>query len=288
MRILRGAWEKATQFGNWSVAHWRDLLGAWLLFWLCAIVVDFSGTWWTIALGVLQGFLTTLAPGTTWTFKDLEGSDGSKDNDLSWFALFLLTLRTALLWYFAVVLPIYVLIRTNRVRAALGPFHPETMENLIRVLRGRARTFNIWAVVAVVLIVGTLGAGFLAFGGPEYIMQPSPLNVGKDQPPPVFTVKQDTNSVITSVARRAGAIIILIFLVSVLVHMYRDNVKHSTFYERWADALQLAGTDPDKLKQFVDLFFLESIEFDKPPKTPVEQLARTLQGVQQQLEKKKP
>ena len=55
--------------------------------------------------------------------------------------------------------------------------------------------------------------------------------------------------------------VILIWLVTVLVHMYRDNIKQASFYERWADAFQLAGTNPDELKKYVEMFFLEWMEF---------------------------
>ena len=198
------------------------------------------------------------------------------------------TLPEASTWYFFIVLPIFLLVRSRNLFTALGPNDPRIMENLLRLLRVRARVFQVWAAFSVVLIVGTLWVGVMLFGKTEPRVFQGVLDkeTGKEVHYKL-EITEDSNALLSAMSHRIGAIVIMIFLVTVLVHMYRDNMKQATFYDRWADAFQLAGTNLDELKRYTELLFLEWLELDKPPKSPVGQIAQALRGIQTQLGKHK-
>jgi hypothetical protein len=76
---------------------------------------------------------------------------------------------------------------------------------------------------------------------------------------------------ISTIATRAGAVLILLFLVQILVTLYRYNVRLANFYDGRADALQLMSSKDEKsFKTLVETIGGDIIEFGKVPKTPTE------------------
>jgi hypothetical protein len=79
---------------------------------------------------------------------------------------------------------------------------------------------------------------------------------------------------ISIIATRAGAVLILMFLVQILVALYRYNVRLANFFDGRADALQLMNNeDEKKFHALVGTLGGDTIEFGKVPKTPTEQVA---------------
>jgi hypothetical protein len=74
----------------------------------------------------------------------------------------------------------------------------------------------------------------------------------------------------TSVTR-FGVVLILVFLVQILVSLYRYNMKLSAFYFGRADALVLFGRLPNTLRALVDIISPDKLDFGKPPRTPAEE-----------------
>lgn len=71
---------------------------------------------------------------------------------------------------------------------------------------------------------------------------------------------------------RVGSIFLLIFLVQILLSVYRYSIRLVSYYEARADALLLYnGSDAEQLQKFVSTLAAERIEFGKSPSTPVEQ-----------------
>lgn len=78
---------------------------------------------------------------------------------------------------------------------------------------------------------------------------------------------------ISAIATRIGAVVLLLFLVQILVPLYRYNKRLATFYYACADALELLDTEADPAA-FATLTYALSaghIDFGKPPTTPAEQ-----------------
>ena len=79
------------------------------------------------------------------------------------------------------------------------------------------------------------------------------------------------NEVISSLATRIGAVFLLIFLVQILVTMYRYQVRLSAYYDARADAIELSGrSDVDSLERIISALSPERIDFGKTPKSPME------------------
>lgn len=87
--------------------------------------------------------------------------------------------------------------------------------------------------------------------------------------------KSELNSHISifSMITRVSAGIILIFLVQILVKMYRYNVRLAAFYEGRADALQLAANlNSASIERAAKLLGPESIDFGEMPEPPSKQV----------------
>jgi hypothetical protein len=83
---------------------------------------------------------------------------------------------------------------------------------------------------------------------------------------------------------RCGTIIMIIFLVSILTPLYRYNIRLATFYDARGDILELLNTKLSSVG-LVELAsaFTPSVDFGRPPNTPIEQaieLLRQLRGGQ--------
>jgi hypothetical protein len=82
---------------------------------------------------------------------------------------------------------------------------------------------------------------------------------------------------ISAIATRLGSIILLLFLVKILVPLYRYNTKLAFYYDARADALVLMeihtneGKDGSALERITAIFSPDDIDFTSPPESPAEQ-----------------
>jgi hypothetical protein len=86
-------------------------------------------------------------------------------------------------------------------------------------------------------------------------------------------------SLISAISTRIGAILLLIFLVQILVPLYRYTVKLSTHYDACADTLELAFVHGEQIEhtKFVALLTALSpqvADFGAPPALPAAELVR--------------
>lgn len=107
---------------------------------------------------------------------------------------------------------------------------------------------------------------------------------------------------VSAFATRVGAVVLLLFLVQILVPLYRYNMKLSSYYDARADALTIIGTnrpeevtgsngannatDPapartsvDTLERLVAALSPDNIDFGKAPATPSESALRFAKDV---------
>jgi hypothetical protein len=100
------------------------------------------------------------------------------------------------------------------------------------------------------------------------------------------TQRNDENStalhvLISSLATRIGAVLIVLFLVQILITLYRYNVKLAGYCESRADALSIID-DPSEFKQplsaLLALVYPE-LEFSRAPKTPASQILNVFKSV---------
>ena len=78
---------------------------------------------------------------------------------------------------------------------------------------------------------------------------------------------------LSTLSTKAGSVLLLVFLVQILVTLYRYNLRLAFFYDSRADFLQLLGSpglQPEMLNKIVST---DQFEFGKAPRTPVQQLA---------------
>jgi CHASE3 domain sensor protein len=78
---------------------------------------------------------------------------------------------------------------------------------------------------------------------------------------------------VSSIATRIGAVVLLLFLVQILVPLYRYNVRLAAFYDGRRDALSLLESKMDgrSLSSLVTALSPDHLDFGKPPTTPSEQ-----------------
>ena len=71
---------------------------------------------------------------------------------------------------------------------------------------------------------------------------------------------------------RFGPMIIILFFVSLLVNLYRYNIRLSAYYDARADALELIrlAIDPDAFEKYVSSLSPDTHDLGKPPKLPTE------------------
>ena len=303
--FLRSTGNVIAAVAVWLWRRRRQIIVAWFLFWLVDLVLTFSPLVTVGESTLIQAFLNALAPlnfGHPWTLV----KPGTIAPEPSWQEVAENLVETCQ-WYFFLVLPGFYLFKSIRTPFALPPFDPKIMESVIRRMRFRSLMMKLWAAFTVLLIIGTLVIGILLFlqaghlfdiySGKEEAIQNSgdvnlqPADIAKNKPggaadnPFYISVKLDLNTVIYSLASRIGAVVIFIFFVNILLQLYRDNHKQAAFYDRWADALQLAGTDPDLLKKYTDLFFLEKLDYEKPARSPIESAASVLKNTVNKLDR---
>jgi hypothetical protein len=83
------------------------------------------------------------------------------------------------------------------------------------------------------------------------------------------------STLISAVVTRAGTIILLLFLVQILVPLYKYNIRLAAFYDARGDALAVmdAASPPETedVERIVAAFSPDSLGFEKPPATPTQQ-----------------
>jgi hypothetical protein len=265
--------------GNWSAKlRWdRDwLVRQWLVLALC-----YAAAWiLPYALNVLNFMLIALIQQITpelqvGTVSEAGGSPSSGSVTiavpLTW-CLVSERLLHALVLY-AVVTPVIVFVRKKAPAFSVEPpSGGEQAKNVIIKLRLRSALLKLSAAFCLVLIVGSLLLGILIFVAADRIASVEPAVPAKTQPasPPQSTF------IISTLSTRIGAVLILVFLVRVLVTMYRYNIRLATYYDGRGDALQVFGLNLGELKKFVAFASPESVEFDTAPKSPLQEAASGL------------
>lgn len=78
--------------------------------------------------------------------------------------------------------------------------------------------------------------------------------------------------IVATLSTRVGALFILIFLVQILVNLYRYNVRLSTYYDARADAFEIYGASADAdLADMIRALSPENLDFGKTPSSPAQQ-----------------
>jgi hypothetical protein len=83
----------------------------------------------------------------------------------------------------------------------------------------------------------------------------------------------DTRYLIATAITRIGVILVIVFLVQILIGLYRYNTRLITFYSSRYDALQLWDGKSATLEKLQKIM-VPNIEFGKEPKHPIEDLMR--------------
>jgi hypothetical protein len=86
-----------------------------------------------------------------------------------------------------------------------------------------------------------------------------------------------TRRLISTISTRVGAVLILIFLVQILVVLYRYSIRLANYYDARADALEMSLGDAGQLMEarlvaVTDVIAPEKIAFDREPKTPIQHM----------------
>ena len=88
-------------------------------------------------------------------------------------------------------------------------------------------------------------------------------------------------SVISAISTRVGAVVLLLFLVQILVPLYRYNIRLSSHYESCADTLELLligemAVPMDLFVRLASSLSPSAVDFGSAPKAPTEQALRLL------------
>ena len=82
-----------------------------------------------------------------------------------------------------------------------------------------------------------------------------------------------TSLLITTLATRVGALLILIFLVQILINLYRYNIRLSTYFDARADAIEMylsKGFEHLSLTELMTVLSPDNLDFGKSPTSPVQ------------------
>src|SRR5207248_1589160 len=83
--------------------------------------------------------------------------------------------------------------------------------------------------------------------------------------------KNQTAYVLTVLSTKVGSALMLLFLIQILVSLYRYNTKVASFYDGRADALQLVALDDiDILSAVSSILSTDKLDFGKMPATPMQ------------------
>jgi hypothetical protein len=82
------------------------------------------------------------------------------------------------------------------------------------------------------------------------------------------------NLLIASGITRFGILFIMLFIVQILVNLYRYTMRLSSYYLSQADALLLSDGTSDDLLKIVPALSPATVDFGKPPATPIEHVEK--------------
>jgi hypothetical protein len=154
----------------------------------------------------------------------------------------------------------------------------DIIKGVVDDLHKRADRLLYAAIAFMVLIAAALVSGVWLF-----IYAPQFLEI----PPGETSPQLESLSAISIIVSRVGAVLILLFLVQILVSLYRYNVRLVSYYRGRAYALQLMkGGVEEKFQALVTALSHPEIDFGKLPKTPAEQLERVFVQAAQAAETK--
>ena len=90
-----------------------------------------------------------------------------------------------------------------------------------------------------------------------------------------LTTGDRTRQMISAIATRVGAILLIVFLVQILVSLYRYNTRSAAYYDARADALELSLDEQgilqlERLELLSSIITPERIDFGREPKSPTE------------------
>ncbi|MCB9928453.1 MAG: hypothetical protein H6844_03430 [Alphaproteobacteria bacterium] len=92
-----------------------------------------------------------------------------------------------------------------------------------------------------------------------------------------FGASEETSNVnllIASGITRFGILFIMLFIVQILVNLYRYSMRMSAYYLSQADALLLAEDGGDALLKVVPALSPQNVDFGKAPQTPMQNLEK--------------
>ena len=85
------------------------------------------------------------------------------------------------------------------------------------------------------------------------------------------------NLLIASGITRFGILFMMIFIMQVLVNLYRYTMRLSAYYLSQADAFLLAGEDSKALMELLPALSPAQVDFGKPPTTPMGEVSKLLE-----------
>jgi hypothetical protein len=83
---------------------------------------------------------------------------------------------------------------------------------------------------------------------------------------------RDSSYITATFLTRIGILAILIFLVQILISLYKYNTRIVAFYVSRLDALRICKGEPDKLTTLIDLLTPINVDFGRDPRHPIETL----------------
>lgn len=85
---------------------------------------------------------------------------------------------------------------------------------------------------------------------------------------------------LSATSTRVGSVLLLIFLVQILLSVYRYSIRMVSYYEARADALLLyEGKDAEQFQLFVTTLSADKVEFGKAPQSPADQAIELIKSV---------
>jgi hypothetical protein len=98
---------------------------------------------------------------------------------------------------------------------------------------------------------------------------------------------KDSNFMTATFFTRIGVLVILVFLVQILISLYKYNMRMIAFYSSRLDSLRICAGDVGKLKEIIALLTPSTVDFGPDAKHPVQYIfdsfrRRTQTGAQSQ------
>ncbi len=87
----------------------------------------------------------------------------------------------------------------------------------------------------------------------------------------------DSYQLVSAISTRVGSIVLLLFLVRILVPLYRYNIRLASYYDARADALELTclrneQVDDELFEKLTNTLSPENIDFSEAPASPTQEV----------------